>query len=109
MDKLHKAHNDLAEDHKILQRKYAVVASERKSQVEQSSIALQEASTAKKRDADRCASLPIRRRPGWEESVPCHSSLRHGPPPAGIELQLTEHPPIPIRHTILKERTQSQH
>ncbi|KAG8910073.1 hypothetical protein FRC02_007397, partial [Tulasnella sp. 418] len=61
MDKLHEAHSYLAEDHKILQRKYTVVASERKSwlaQVEQFSVALQEASTAKKRDADRCASLP---------------------------------------------------
>ncbi|KAG8912845.1 hypothetical protein FRC02_005784, partial [Tulasnella sp. 418] len=56
--KLHKAYNGLAEDHKTLRRKFAFAASERKSwmeQVEQSSIALQEASAAKKHAEEELA------------------------------------------------------
>ncbi|KAG8943340.1 hypothetical protein FRC03_002544 [Tulasnella sp. 419] len=58
IDKLHRTHNDLIGDHRLLQRKYAAAASERRSwqaQVEQSFIALQNASTANKAAEDELA------------------------------------------------------
>ncbi|KAG8909665.1 hypothetical protein FRC02_007638 [Tulasnella sp. 418] len=58
IDKLRSAHNDLVGDHRLLQRKYAAAASERRSwqaQLEQSFIALQNASTAKEVAEDELA------------------------------------------------------
>ncbi|KAG8911851.1 hypothetical protein FRC02_006379, partial [Tulasnella sp. 418] len=55
IDKLRRAHNDLIGDHRLLQRKYAAAAFERRSwqaQLEQYFIALQNASTAKKAAED---------------------------------------------------------